>query len=234
MTASTAAVLYGHPRDGSRVYDERDWSVLSDAVGPYEQSKTLAERAAWEYVASLPEAERVELVALLPGAILGPVLDKDFSVSGEIVRKLLTRELPGCPDLGWALVDVRDVADAHVTALTQPDAAGQRFILASEHVPMREIARVLDEHFGPLGFEVPTRRLPSSILRLIALWDTTAALTVRELGQRQDVSSARARAVLCFRPRSVERMVVDMAESMLRCGVVAPPRGKVARSVRPG
>ncbi len=157
---------------------------------------------------------------MLPGAVLGPVLDKDFAVSGEIVRKLLAREFPGCPDLGWALVDVRDVADAHLAAMTHPDAAGQRFIVASEHTAMTEIARILAAHFGPRGFKVPTRRLPGWLLRVVALWDPAAALTVRELGLRQDVSSEKARAVLGWRSRSVERMAVDMGESMIRCGAV--------------
>lgn len=220
MTSSTAAVLYGHPRDGKRILNEDDWSILSDDVGAYEQSKTLAELAAWEFVRSLPESERVELVTVNPGAVLGPVLDKDFSVSGEIVRKLMQRELPGCPDLGWAMVDVRDVADAHVSAMLRPEAEGQRFIVASEHVPMREVARILSEHFGPRGYKVPTRALPSFLLRLVGLWDKTVAMTVGELGKRQDVSSERARKVLGWEPRSVERMVIDMAESMIRVGAI--------------
>jgi nucleoside-diphosphate-sugar epimerase len=221
MTSSTTAVFYGRARDGSKIYDEADWSVLSDAIGAYERSKTLAERAAWDYVGSLTAPDRLELVTLLPGAVLGPVLGKELSVSGEIVRKLLARELPGCPDLGWALVDVRDVAIAHVTAMTHPRAAGQRFILASEHVAMREIAGILAARFTPLGFKIPLRRVPSWLLKLIAMWDKTVALVVPELGQRQDVSNARAVAVLGWQPRGVAAMVVDMADSMIRHGVVA-------------
>ncbi|HEY2514195.1 MAG TPA: aldehyde reductase [Polyangiaceae bacterium] len=223
LTSSTAAVFYGHARDGKKTYDENDWSNLTAEVGPYEQSKTLAERAAWDYVKSLPAEERMELVALQPGAILGPVLDKDFSLSGEIVRKFMTREFPGCPDLGFALADVRDVAGAHVQAMTLPAAAGQRFILALEHVPMTEIARILAAHFGPRGFKIPTRRVPSWVIKLAGMFDKTTALAVPELGKRQDVSSARARAVLGWQPRSVERMVVDMGESMIECGVFPVP-----------
>jgi nucleoside-diphosphate-sugar epimerase len=224
LTSSTAAVLYGHKRDGSETYDEKDWSILNDEVGPYERSKTLAERAAWEYMASLPKDRAMELVALQPGTILGPVLDKDFSVSGEIVRKLMAREFPGCPELGWAVVDVRDVAEAHVAAMTRPNIAGQRFILAIEHVPMTDIARILADRFSPQGFKVPTRRVPSWVIRLAAMWDKTTALAVPELGKRQDVSSARARAALGWKPRGVEEMVVDMAESMIRHGVLTAPR----------
>lgn len=220
LTSSTAAIFWGHPRDGKRVHDESDWTILNDDVGPYERSKTIAERAAWDFVGALPENERFELVAMNPGAILGPVLDKDFSVSGEIVRKLMARELPGCPDLGWAVCDVRDVAAAHVAAMTSEHTAGKRFILASEHVPMHEIAEVLARHFGPRGYKVPTGRVPSFVIKLLGLWDKTTRMAARELGKRHDVSTQRARSLLGWEPRTVESMVVDMAESMIRCGAL--------------
>jgi dihydroflavonol-4-reductase len=224
MTSSIASVLSGHKRDGTETYDEDDWTTLSSEVGPYEQSKTIAERAAWDYVNSLRDDERFEFVTLNPGLVLGPVLSDNASISGEVVRKLLTREMPGCPDLGWAAVDVRDVAFAHVTAMTHPKAPGQRFILAIEHASMLQIAEILARHFGPRGFKVPTRRVPNWVLKLLALWDKTAALAVPELGKRQDVSSNRARAVLNWKPRDLETMVVDMAESMIKLGMVSAPR----------
>ncbi|MEZ4398491.1 MAG: aldehyde reductase [Kofleriaceae bacterium] len=220
LTSSVAAVLYGHARDGSKVYDERDWSQLSDEVGAYEQSKTIAERAAWDFVAQLPAGQRLELVTVNPGLVLGPVLSADFSTSGEVVRKLMKRELPGLPDIGWAVVDVRDVADAEVAAMTVPAAAGQRFIVAVEHASMRAIADILARRFGDRGYRIPRRRVPGWVLRLVSRWDKTAALAVQELGKRQDLSTARARAVLGWRPRTVETMVVDMAESMIAHRVV--------------
>ncbi|HET7503015.1 MAG TPA: NAD-dependent epimerase/dehydratase family protein, partial [Kofleriaceae bacterium] len=225
MTSSISAVLYGHKRDGSRTYDENDWSILSDKISPYDRSKTIAERAAWDYVQGLPNGQRFELVTINPGVVLGPVLDNEFSISGEVVRKLLAGELPGCPDLGWATVDVRDVADAHVIAMAHPQAAGQRFIVAIEHASWREIAQILARHFGPKGFKVPTRGVPNFVLRIVSLWDKTAKMAVPELGKRQDVSSERARKVLGWKPRDLETMVVDMAESMIQLGVVsARPR----------
>jgi nucleoside-diphosphate-sugar epimerase len=231
MTSSTAAVMWGHKRDGSKTYDERDWTDLGHSdVGPYEQSKTLAERAAWEFVESRPEQERFELVTLQPGLVLGPVLgNEEFSISGEVIRKLLAAELPGCPDLGWAPVDVRDLARAHVAAMTVPEAKGQRFILALEHTPWLTIAQILVRRFGPQGFKVPTRRVPNWLLKTIALFDKAAGLAVPELGKRQDVSSQRARQVLGFQPRDVETMVVDMADSMIQLGIVTPPRRSQAQ-----
>jgi nucleoside-diphosphate-sugar epimerase len=220
MTSSVAAVLYGHARDGKRVYDESDWSQLSDDVGAYEHSKTIAEHAAWEYVRALPADQRIELVTVNPGLVLGPLLSAEFSTSGEVVRKLLCRDFPACPDVGFAVVDVRDVASAHLAAMTEPAAAGQRFIVAIEHASMVDIAKILDRQFRPRGYNVPTRRLPNWVLRTVSLWDKTARLAIQELGKRQDVSSQRARDVLHWQPRDLETMVVDMGESMIAHGVV--------------
>lgn len=220
MTSSVAAVVYGHARDGSQTYDEASWSQLTDEVGAYEQSKTIAERAAWDYAASLPAEQRLELVTINPGLVLGPVLGTDFSTSGEVVRKLLARDMPGCPDVGWAVVDVRDVAAAHVAAMTAPGAAGQRFIVAIEHASMLDIALILKDRFGDRGFRVPTRKIPGWLLKLVATWDKTARLAVQELGKRQNVSTQKARQVLGFAPRSLEEMVVAMGESMIQRGVV--------------
>lgn len=184
MTSSTAAVLWGQDRSGTKVYDERDWTILNSTVAPYEQSKTLAERAAWEFVENLPAEGRLELVTLLPGVVLGPVLGDEFSISGELIRKLMTRELPAVPALGFAPVDVRDVAHAHVTAMTSPDAAGQRFILALEHTPWRDMAAILAKHYNSKGFKIPTKNLPSWLLKIVALFDRTTAVAVPELGKR--------------------------------------------------
>lgn len=220
MTSSIAAVLYGHARDGSRTYDESDWSQLGPKVGAYEKSKTIAERAAWDLVASMPEGARPELVTVNPGLVLGPILDDDYGTSGEVVRKLMLRELPGCPDIGWAVVDVRDVAAAHLVAMTTPEAAGQRFCCAIEHASIASIAEILDRNFSKDGYRIPRRAVPGWVMRLAAVFDKTARLALQELGLRQDVSSARIREVLGWSPRGLEEMVVDMGRSMIEHGVV--------------
>ncbi|GAB4563387.1 MAG: aldehyde reductase [Haliangiales bacterium] len=220
MTSSVAAVVYGHARDGSRTYDESDWSQLTKEVGAYEKSKTLAERAAWEYMDGLSENQRVEFCTMNPGLVMGPILSSDFSTSGELVRKLMKREMPGCPDVGWAVVDVRDVADAHVAAMTAKDAPGKRFILAVEHASMLDVATILSGHFKDRGYKPPLRRVPGWLLKLVSLWDQTAGLAVPELGKRQDVSNQRARELLGWEPRKLEEMVVSMGESMIEHGVV--------------
>jgi nucleoside-diphosphate-sugar epimerase len=222
MTSSLAAVVYGHKRDGSEIYDESHWSILDgeDRVGAYEKSKTIAERAAWELVEKLPQGEKVELVTINPGLVLGPLLNDDWGTSGEVVRKLMRREFPGCPDIGWAMVDVRDVAAAHVAAMTVPEAAGQRFICAVEHASMLEVAKILDARYRAKGYKIPTGKLPGFLMKAVAIFDKTARLAVQELGKRQDVDNSRIRQRLGWRPRSLETMVVDMADSMIAHGVV--------------
>jgi nucleoside-diphosphate-sugar epimerase len=219
LTSSLAAVLSGHPPDGSRTFDEDDWSIPENCA-PYEKSKTLAERAAWEFVGGLSGDRRLELAAINPGLVLGPILDSDSGTSGEAVRKLMAREFPGCPKLGWAPVDVRDVAAAHLAAMTTPAAAGKRFCCAIEFAWMREIAEILDRRFRASGYKVSTLPLPNLLVRLVALFDRTTRMVVPELGQRQDVSSARIRETLGWKPRSLEEMVVSMGETMIEQGVV--------------
>jgi nucleoside-diphosphate-sugar epimerase len=219
MTSSLAAVCYGHVRDGSRVFDENDWS-LTEGIGAYEKSKTIAERAAWDFVGGLPPERRPELVVINPGIVFGPILTDDWGTSGEVVRKLMRREFPGVPRLGWAPVDVRDVASAHLAAMTSPAAAGKRFCCAIEHAWMSDIAAVLNAHFADRGYRIPTRRLPSFLMRVVALFDKTARVALGDLDKRQDVSSARIRQTFGWKPRSLEEMVVSMGESMIEQGVV--------------
>lgn len=219
MTSSLAAVIYGHVRDGSRVFDEGSWSELGRDVGAYEKSKTIAERAAWDFVNTLPADRRLELVTVNPGLVLGPILDDDWGTSGELVRKLLRRDMPGCVRVGWAMVDVRDVAKMHLLAMTTQEAAGQRFICAGEFAWMIDVARVLDRHFRQKGYNVPLRELPNWTLRIAAVFDKTLGLVIHELDKRQDVSHARAEKILGWRPRGLEEMAVAMGESLIQHGV---------------
>ena len=135
QTSSTAAVMYGRDDPNSHIFTEADWTDPDhrDSVA-YTRSKTLAERAAW---AELPKLSRsLEWVAIQPGLVLGPVLDKDASASVQVVAVLLNGSLPGVPGFGYAVVDVRDLADLHVRAMTAPQAAGQRYIGSGPFVSM--------------------------------------------------------------------------------------------------
>jgi len=220
MTSSIVAIVIGHDRDASRTFTENDWSQLERGADAYQKSKTIAERAAWDFVNGLKGDDPLELAVINPGLVLGPILDADFSPSGEVIRKLMRREYPGCPDLGWPVVDVRDVAEAHIAAMITPEATGKRFICAIENYSMQEIAIVLNKAFAQKGYKIPTRRLPNFIMRIASIWDKTARLVINDLGHRTEVSNDRIKKVLNWKPRSLEEMVVSMANSMIDFGVV--------------
>jgi nucleoside-diphosphate-sugar epimerase len=220
LTSSIAAMLYGRDRD--HVFTEADWSDVDDKrIGAYEKSKTIAERAAWDYMTSLGDGPGMDLVSINPGLVLGPILSSDYGTSGELVKKILDRDFPAIPDINYAMVDVRDVAAAHVAALGVPEAGGRRFICAIENHSMREVAQILSDHFDG-AFKVPTGKLPGILLRAVALWDGTAKLALNDLGARQDVDSTQIRDVLGWQPHDLREMTVSMADSMVRHGVVTP------------
>ena len=220
LTSSLAAISGGHPVDNSRVYSEDDWSIVERCL-PYPKSKTLAERAAWDFVASLDGEAPMELCVINPGAVLGPVLNRHYSTSGEIVRKLMAKELPGTAKIGFSWVDVRDVAAAHTAAMTAPGAAGQRFCCAIQFGWIDEVGEILAKRFDPEGWRIPTRKLPNFIVRIVAIFDPTVKTVISDLGQVRNVSNDRIRRVLNWQPRSLEEMVVSMGETMIQQGIVS-------------
>jgi nucleoside-diphosphate-sugar epimerase len=219
LTSSIAAVCEGYPRDPSRVFNEDDWSLLEGELTAYDKSKTLAERAAWDFVENLAGDKTLELATINPGLVLGPLLEQDYSVSAEAIRKLMRRDYPGCPRLGWPTVDVRDVASAHLAAMTTPEAKGQRFCCCVDFVWMKEMAAILNEHFADRGYKVPTRPLPDFVLRIAGLFDKVAAVVAPRLGLELNVSNERIRRVLGWQPRGTEEMVVAMGESLIELGL---------------
>ena len=220
MTASTAAVAYGH--GGRREpFTEADWSDLANRAdsSAYERSKTLAEQAAWDFVAR--EGGGLELVTVNPGAVLGPVLGRDLSASIEIVKKLLDGSLPGLPRIGFPLVDVRDIADLHVRAMVRPEAAGERFIGAGSFYWMADIARVLKARLPErVARRVPSRTLPDWLVRALALFDKTVRGRLYELSKERPVSSEKARRVLGWSPRPNDETILATAQSLIAHGLV--------------
>lgn len=219
MTSSDAAIWRGHDTE-NRVFTEADWSNTDAQLGAYARSKTLAERAAWEFVHALPTDKMLELAVINPTYVIGPLLDKDRPASVAIVGKLIDREVPGCFRLGFNLVDVRDVASAHLLAMTKPRAAGQRYICTAEFFWMQEISQVLEGHFGDRGYRIPTRMLPDFVLHLAAMFDSSIRRAVPELGLRAEVSSELLRKTLDWRPRPIEEAIVDTAESLIEFGIL--------------
>jgi dihydroflavonol-4-reductase len=219
MTASTAAVAYGH---GSRetAFTEVDWSDetnLSD-TSAYERSKTIAERAAWAWLAK--EGGALELVTICPGAVLGPVLGSDYSASIDIVKKLMDGSLPGLPRFGWPLVDVRDIADLHVRAMTAPDAKGQRYIGAGPFYWMNDVARAVRDTVPEVSKRVSGRALPNWLVRISAIFDPVVKDRLFELDKKRPVSCDKARTELGWRPRSNDEAITATARSLLAEGIV--------------
>ena len=213
MTSSVAAVAYGHGR-GPHCFTERDWTRLeAPGLSPYVQSKTIAERAARDWVAR--EGGSLELCTVNPSLVLGPVWSRDHSASLAVLKKMLRGQLPGLPDIGFGVVDVRDVAALHLLALTAPGMAGERFIASGRFMKLAEIAAVLRRELGADAARVPTRRLPDGLLRLAALFSPTLRTAAGELGSVRDHSAAHARERLGWQPRSEEQTIVDAARSLL-------------------
>ena len=152
--------------------------------------------------------------------MLGPILSPDFSASVEVVRRLLAGSLPGIPPIGFGVVDVRDVADLHVRALTAPGIAGERFIASGPFMSMGDLAQVLRARLGPEARKVPTRRLPALLLRLVAVFDPMVRQITGELGKTRATPATHAREVLGWTPRPAEETIVDTARSLIDQGVV--------------
>jgi dihydroflavonol-4-reductase len=213
VTSSVAAIRLSDGA-GQRPLDERDWTDPdSPGLTPYVRSKTIAERAAWDLVRERGDEDRLAVVN--PGAIVGPVLNDDLSYSLETVKRLLDGA-PGVPRLGFALVDVRDVAELELLAMTAPEAGGERFIAATEFRWMSEIGTVLRERLGERASKVPTRTLPNVLVRTLALFDPGLRSVVGGLGKRTELSSEKARTSLGWTPRHVDDTIVDTGESLLR------------------
>jgi dihydroflavonol-4-reductase len=215
VTSSFAAIGYGHP-EAERSFTEEDWSNLdSKQIPSYQKSKTLAERAAWDFIEK--EGGSLELSVVNPVGIFGPVLGKDFATSIIIVQRLLKGDLPGCPQISFGLVDVRDIADLEIRAMTNPNAKGQRFLGVTDPImSIRDISLTLHEKMPDASKKAPTRVLPNIILRFVALFDSEVALVVNELGKTPTISNEKARKILGWEPRSSEEAIVATAESLIR------------------
>jgi dihydroflavonol-4-reductase len=216
LTSSVAAVRNAGPDSSSngRELTESDWTDPENPrLTPYTRSKTIAERAAWDYMREQDAVER--LVAVQPGAIIGPVLGKDRSYSLQAVDRMLTGRMPGLPRLGFSFIDVRDVAALEVAAMSAPQAAGQRLIAASSFLWFSDVAEILRAQLGADASKVPRRKVPNAVVRLLALFDPEIRSVVDELGQKTTYSIENARERVGWAPRPVQETIVDCARSLL-------------------
>lgn len=219
LTSSFAAIGYGH-KPQSAPFSETDWTNLNgDDLTAYTKSKTLAERAAWDFIAR--EGGALELATVNPVGVFGPVLGPDYSASILLVQRLMDGALPGCPKLDFGVVDVRDVASLHLLAMTHPAAKGERFLaVTGDFMWMREMAMVLKDRMGASAKRVPTRELPNWLLRLASLRDPAIKLILPELGKAKNGTGEKAIRMLGWAPRSKEDALVSTAESLSRLGLL--------------
>jgi nucleoside-diphosphate-sugar epimerase len=216
LTSSFAAIGYGHE---PRMFDETVWTDPNGGVSAYVKSKTIAERAAWDFIAK--EGGGLELSVVNPTFVLGPILAADYSTSIVVVKRMLDGAMPACPHLYFGVVDVRDVADLHIRAMSAPAAKGERFLcVGGDFVTMLEVAGMLRRNLGEAAKRAPTRQLPNWLVRLIALRNKEIQQFVPELGKKRNATNEKARHLLGWSPRSSEEAVVATAESLLRLKLV--------------
>jgi dihydroflavonol-4-reductase len=217
LTSAIGAVVYGHPKH-TGAFDETSWTNTANAPA-YQKSKTLAEKAAWGFIAQ--EGNGLELATVNPTAVMGPVLGPDYSHSIYIIKNMLIGKMPGCPKINSGFVDVRDVADLHLRAMVEPAANGERFIAtAGESLWMIEVANILRANLGEAAAKVPTKQLPNTLMRIAALKDPIAKSIIPLLGINMNATSAKATRMLGWSPRSAEEAIVAAALSLARLNLL--------------
>ena len=213
MTSSTSAIIFGRGVR-EKPFTEADWTDETNRrdTSPYDRAKTIAERAAWAWLAE--EGGGLELVTINPSLVLGPVLGSDFSASIETIKKLLDGSIPALARFGFNVVDVRDIARLHMLAMTAPEAEGERFIGSGNFYWMSDVAKMLKQGLGDEAKKVPSILVPDFVARVVALFDPIVRGRLYELGKRRLVSSEKARRMFDWTSRPVTETVLDTARSL--------------------
>lgn len=218
LTSSMAAIAYGHD-DGGSIYSEADWTNLDNpGVMPYPRSKTVAERAARDWVAA--EGGDMEFASVNPAAVFGPLLSDDLSTSIELVKQLLDGKVPMCPDIGFGIIDVRDVADLHYRALTAEGVKDERYVCSGPFLKMIDVATILRANLGEQARKVPRRKMPNWLLRVFALVQPDAKQLIAELGNVRGGDSSHAMKTLGWTMRPPEEAILATAHSLIERGIV--------------
>jgi nucleoside-diphosphate-sugar epimerase len=229
LTSSFAAIGYGHEPQ-TTPFNETNWTDIKGDTAAYVKSKTLAERAAWDFIAK--EGGGLELSVVNPVAVFGPVLGPDFSPSVLLLRRLMDGSVPGCPRLYFGVVDVRDVADLHIRAMTHPAAKGERFLaVAGDCMSILDIAKVLRRRVGASAGKVPRFQLPDWLVRIAAMRNPAVKQILPELGKIKNSTNEKARRVLGWTPRSNEESIAAAAESLVRLGLLSDSPKKAPEQV---
>ncbi len=219
LLSTIGAVFDGHEGE-NRIFDESDWSNIEHPRLTYHKSKTIAEQAAWDFIKSDENKAGLEMVSINPSNVFGIALDGHNFTSAEWFRTLMHAEVPGVSRSQIDLVDARDLVDILIKALTQPEAAGNRFILNAASIQLIEFASILHDNFSDRGYRVPNRILPDFLIRVIGRFQPKVGSIVKTLGWRYSFSTEKAQAVFDWHPRPYQQTIIDMGESLIQHGVV--------------
>lgn len=218
QVSSVAAISSGHNGE-NKTFTEDDWTNL-DKIGAYPKSKTLAERAAWDFINGSENTNQLELATINPPLILGPIPNKTFRTSVELIRTYMLGQVPGVGRIKMGLVDVRDVAAAIILAMQTPEAAGNRFLCSGGVLWIKDIAGILHKKYAGRGYKIPTIQFPSFLIRFIALFDKKIALVIDSLDWDYELSNEKAKRILKWQPRSSEEAILSMSESLIEQGIL--------------
>jgi len=222
LTSSCAAVNEGHDEE-DRVFDEKDWTIEdSPKVLPYARSKTAAERAAWDFVKSIPDGDnKFPLTCINPTLIVGPLLMDTQGTSISIIRRFMNNEMPAVPALNIGLVDVRDVARAHILAMTNPKANGERFLLTYQpSYWFIDIAKALGREFRSQGYWLPRFQVPYFVLRIYSIFDSEAKTVLERVNREVKFDNSKAKRILGLECRNVDTSLVEMVYTMIERGIL--------------
>lgn len=220
MTSAFGAVGMGDENNG-QPYTEENWSQLDTGVliNPYQKSKTLSERAAWEYVTN--EGAGLEFAAINPVGVMGPILGQDYSHSNQSIRQMLTGEMKAVPKITSGYIDVRDVASLHILAMERAEANGKRFLATTgETLSMLDVAKILKKHLGAQAKRVPTTEIPNWTLKLAAKKDDSLKMLATLLDKNMKTSNEKAVTMLGWQPRSAEESILATATSLIELGLL--------------
>lgn len=214
LTSAFGAIGVGH-KHHQGPYTEEDWSNTDAKIHPYQKSKTLAEKAAWEFIHQ--EGNGLELATVNPVGVMGPILGNDYSHSNNIIRQMLEGTQKNLAKIYSDYVDVRDVADLHILAMTRPEANGERFIASSsENLSMLDVANILRKHLGEDAKKVPKKEVPNMVVRVAALFNPNLRMIATLLGQDMSTSNQKSKQLLGWTPRSAEEAIIATGKSMVK------------------
>tara|TARA_B110001454_G_C12722124_1_gene435150 strand:+ start:339 stop:1346 length:1008 start_codon:yes stop_codon:yes gene_type:complete len=214
MTSSFSAVAYGHNKE---VYDETHWTDPTQKIGAYNKSKAIAEKAMWDYLSNLAESEKIEATAINPTLVIGPSLSNDIGTSNIFIQKMLDGSYSVVPRIHFGFVTVKDVARAHVQAMTDPNANGKRFILSEKNMWLSEMNGVLRKN----GYQkAPTKEAPNFLIKLLGLFNKEAGAISSFVGKTKFTNAENAKNILKFNFEDADVSIIETAKQLESLGLI--------------